>query len=373
MRPPTSATKENRKGYTHSYNYRRRLLVTICILSIASFFVWQLCAKLSTSHNDSVKYGTLSTHPIRSIEYGVQSTPVVMIRTSLDEELHKRFIQEYLYSCTEDQLNTIPELDNRVKKPVYVYEGYYHSLPTNDKIYSRNPNPLIGTDFDKPPASPFTRAFYDAFRHVNKNIFDTLKYNLLKVSSYNNITMQGEDVCYILAQWIEKGYHFGDLSIQIHYGKGNEQKLTSGALQAWHTDAENSLLHFALTLRGSRVLHSKRIQIQQSNSTTTLLRRPPRSQVPVDILERQTPRDVYLSSSTLIRHAPQFFDTDYANRVIAIHARILYTSADIDHFRKVRTKDGWEKLTNVLANTLAAANIQIPSLAQVESRLSLLL
>ena len=111
---------------------------------------------------------------------------------------------------------------------------------------------------------------------------------------------------------------------------------------------------------------------QQSNSTTTLLRRPTRSQVPIEILERQTPRDVYLSSSTLIRHAPQFFDTDYANRVIAIHARILYTSADVNHFRKVRTKDGWEKLTNVLANTLAAANIQIPSLAQVESRLSML-
>ena len=129
----------------------------------------------------------------------------------------------------------------------------------------------------------------------------------------------------------------------------------------------------AVTLRGNRVLHSKRIQMQkQSNSTTNLLRQPPRNQVPVELLERQTPRDVYLSSSTLIRHAPQFFDTDYANRVIAIHARILYTSADVNHFRKVRTKDGWEKLTNVLANTLAAANIQIPSLAQVESRLSML-
>ena len=184
---PSSATKENRKGYTHSYNYRRRLLITICILFAISFFVWLLCAKLSKSssyvnNNDSVKSGTISKHPLRRIEYGVQSTPVVMIRTSLDEELHKRFLQEHLYSCSETELNTIPELDNRVKEPVYVYEGYYHSLPTNDKIYSKNPNPLIGTDFYKPPASTFTRAFYDAFRHVNKHIFDTLKHNLLKVS-----------------------------------------------------------------------------------------------------------------------------------------------------------------------------------------------
>lgn len=288
-----------------------------------------------------------------------------MIQNKLDDQLHKRFLEEHLYSCTEDELNHIPELDNRVKEPVYVYEGYYHSLPTNKKIYSRNPNPLIGKDFDKPPASLFTRAFYDAFRYINKDVFDTLKHNLLAQSSYN--TTKQEDVCYILANWIDKDKHFGDLSIQIHYGKGNEQKLISGA--AWHTDAENSLLHLAVTLRGSRVLHSKRIQ---SQSNTTQLRRPLKSQIPQEILEQQNPGDVYLSSSTLMRHAPQFFDTNYNTRVIAIHARILYTSAEVDHFRKVRTKDGWDKLTNTLANTLARANIQMPNLAQIENRLLLL-
>eukprot|EP00579_Thalassiosira_antarctica_P024248 CAMPEP_0201985660 /NCGR_PEP_ID=MMETSP0904-20121228/87784_1 /ASSEMBLY_ACC=CAM_ASM_000553 /TAXON_ID=420261 /ORGANISM="Thalassiosira antarctica, Strain CCMP982" /LENGTH=175 /DNA_ID=CAMNT_0048539397 /DNA_START=56 /DNA_END=583 /DNA_ORIENTATION=- len=171
-----------------------------------------------------------------------------------------------------------------------------------------------------------------------------------------------EDVCYVLAKWIDKGFHFGDLSVQIHYGRGNEEKLTSGA--AWHADAENSLLHLAVTLSGSRVLHSKRIQ---AHANTTLRR--PKRQEPTEVLERQEPGDVYLSSSTLMRHAPQFFDTDYSTRVIAIHARILYTSADIEHFRRVRTRDSWERLTNVLANTLAAANLQIPSLAQAESRL----
>lgn len=161
-----------------------------------------------------------------------------MIRSSLDDELLQRFLQEHLYSCSEDELNNnFPELDNRVNAPIYVYEGYYHSLSTNETVYSRNPNPLIGRDFDKPPASLFTRAFYDAFRVVNKKIFDRLKHNLLEASAFNNDTMKEgqEDVCYLLAKWVERGYHFGDLSIQIHYGQNNKDKLTSG--RAWHTDA----------------------------------------------------------------------------------------------------------------------------------------
>ena len=84
-----------------------------------------------------------------------------------------------------------------------------------------------------------------------------------------------------------------------------------------------------------------------------------------DILEEQTPGDAYLSSSTLMKHAPQFFDTQYSARVIAIHARFLYTSEEINHFRTVRTKESWGKLTKVLAKTLAVADLQMPSLEEV--------
>ncbi|KAL7534153.1 hypothetical protein ACHAXR_005665 [Thalassiosira sp. AJA248-18] len=344
--------------------------MAVFILASALIFTWQLCTRsnLLSSFIHSKKTGTIVDHPIHKVDYGVQNTPVVMIRASLDDQLLDRFLEEHLYSCPEEELHDFPGLDNRVKKPVYVYEGYYHSLPTSETVYSKNPNPFIGSDFDKPSASPFTRAFYDAFRVANKEIFDRLKQNLLLASSFNNNTMQEEDACYILATWIDKGYHFGDLSIQIHYGQGNEDKLTSG--RAWHTDAENSLLHLAVTLRGRRVLHSKRMQTNANNST---LRRPTRIQEPMkEVLEEQEPGDVYLSSSTLMRHAPQFFDTGYSTRVIAIHARFLYTSMNVDHFRRVRTKASWDVLTNVLATTLAVANLQIPSLAQVESRLLLL-
>lgn len=289
-----------------------------------------------------------------------------MIHTNLDDRLLQRFLQEHLYSCREDELHSYPGLDNRAKKPIYVYEGYYHGLISNQTFYSKNPNPLIGKDFDKPPASDFTRAFYEAFRVVNGEIFDTLTQNLYDASTFH--ATGKEDVCRVLARWIEKGRHFGDLSIQIHYGDGNESKLTSGV--AWHRDAENSLLHLAVTLRGERVLHSKRIRRRDAGANNNSLRPPgkPREQQ-VEVLERQKQGDVYLSSSTLVNHAPQFFDTDYASRVIAIHARILYTSAEVNHFREIRTRQSWDKLTSILANTLAAADLRVPTLAQVETYL----
>ena len=165
----SSSTKENQKGNTRSYNNRRRIVIILCILISVSFVIRQLFAKLLTSSTNSIsdkigseKVGRISNQPIRNIEYGVQSTtPLVMIQSRLDDQLHKRFLEEHLYSCDEDELNSIPELDNHVKEPVYVYEGYYHSMPTSEKFYSRNPNPLIGKDFNKPPSDQFTRAFYD--------------------------------------------------------------------------------------------------------------------------------------------------------------------------------------------------------------------
>ena len=248
-----TTNKENKKGYTRSYHYYKRhnsiFLPFILLIIIITCITWHLLTVAITREEKNV--GKILNHPIHNIDYGVQSqsktTPLVFIQSKLDNKLHQRFLQEHINSCTEDELNSnIPGLDNRVNKPVYVYEGYYHSLPTSSSIYSKIPNPMIGIDFDKLAASPFTRAFYIAFREVNVEIFDTLRYNLLQASSYyhnNNSTTNNEeqeeeeDVCYIFANWIEKGYHFGDLSIQIHYGKGNEQKLISGA--AWHTDAEN--------------------------------------------------------------------------------------------------------------------------------------
>ena len=400
LQSPTAATKENHKGSTQSYyhDYARRQFRTIGLVlfllttSVACIFQTKIRSTVSTtaklsvpSNENGIKIenedniGRLMERPIHPVDYGAQKiTPVVMIRSSLDDDLLQRFLQEYVYSCSEEDLNSIKELDNRVKPPVYVYEGYYHGLPTSQTVYSKNPNPLIGTDFDKPAASPFTRAFFHAFRIVNREIFDSLKDRLfLEASSTKNSTSAKVEQAkydnipsYHLAKWIEEGHHFGDLSVQIHYGKGNQQKLSSGA--AWHMDAANSLLHLAVTLRGHRTLHSKRIQ-GSLNVTNPNIRgkrqRQRQKQQFQEVLEDQHPGSVYLSSSTLMSHAPEFFDTDHDTRSIAIHARLLYTSSQVNKLYQKNTKESWNKMTNILATTLSHAQIRIPTLAQVESQL----
>lgn len=65
-------------------------------------------------------------------------------------------------------------------------------------------------------------------------------------------------------------------------------------------------------------------------------------------------------------HAPRFFDTTYSTRVIAIHARVLYTSAEIQSFWGNRTGPGWDHLVHILARHMASADLRVPTLEQVE-------
>jgi hypothetical protein len=252
-----------------------------------------------------------------------------------------------MFSCEENELKSFDGLDVRVKPPIFIYEGYYHSMVTPKNVFSRNPNPLIGIDFMKPPAHEFLRAFFESFRRINGDLFNRLR-NRLNISALTRRSSEF-DVCFQLASWIQKGYLFGDLSIQVHYGMGNDKTFP----RAWHADAENSLLHLALTLRGFRVLHSR-----QAITATDILA--------IENLEPQRPGDVYLSSSALMLHAPQFFNSSYDERVIAIHARILYTTEELQLFRKGKTNSGWQALTTILSEELASAHIFVPTHEDIE-------
>lgn len=161
---------------------------------------------------------------VNCIEYGsplnsVNRTPVVMARLKLGESVHRQLLQYPMFSCNESTLDQgFDGLDNRVKIPIYIYEGYYHSLLTKEKIFSRNPNPLIGVmylthiltlyilslhftfsstgvDFMKPAAADFIRAFYESFRRVNRDIFDTLKDNLISSALRRLPSHPERDVC----------------------------------------------------------------------------------------------------------------------------------------------------------------------------------
>jgi hypothetical protein len=296
--------------------------------------------------------GELVSQPIHSLTYGTvlsgrKRTPLVMIPMKLNDSLHHHLLKDPMFSCNQSDLDTMSSLDRRVHPPVYIYEGYFHSMSANLPIYSRNPNPLIGVDFMKPPAADYLRAFYTTFRQVNSAIWDSLMEALFASARIRNQLYPEQDVCHVLASWIAQDRLFGDLSIQIHYGEGNDKNFPRG----WHVDAENSLLHLAVTLRGSRVLHSKRCNVDHGQAD--------------EMLTPQHHGDVYLSSSALMLHAPKFSYASYDDRVIAIHARIIYTSEELKYFRKCRTEEGWISLTKILADHLVKADIQLPSLQQI--------
>jgi hypothetical protein len=328
------------------------LVIAIILLNIIIIIISATFLDFTYSNNTNINTNSnIKSNVNHTIEYGIQQkagrVPLVMLRSKLDQEVHERFLQYSMFSCNEIDLNSFHGLENRVKHPIYIYEGYYHSLVTKDTVYSRNPNPKIAIDFDKPAADTFIRAYYEAFRRINTNTFNKLKNELISSAITRVPNNPESDICYGFTKWIDKSYIAGDLSIQIHYGKGNDETFKN----AWHTDALNSLLHFAITIKGNRVLHSFR-----SNSSNS---------IPIEILETQEPGSIYLSSSTLMKHAPKFSNTNYDTRVIAIHARILYTTEEMKSFTSNITDSGWYSLTSIIANTLATSNIIYPNIHQV--------
>jgi len=319
------------------------LNIIIIISSISYLDTTTPTTHTTTATHTTIEYGSLHRNGIR--------VPLVMIHSNLDNDIHQRFLQYPMFSCNENDLNnSFHGLENRVKHPIYIYEGYYHSCITSLTIWSRNPNPTIAKDFDKPAADTWIRSYFESFRRVNAGLFIKLRNDLINSAITRIPNNPDSDICYGFSKWIDKGYIAGDVSIQIHYGKNNDDNFNRGI--AWHTDALNSLLHLAITIRGNRVLHSYR-----SNTSTSQ---------PVEVLEPQGPGSIYLSSSALMKHAPKFSDTKYDTRVIAIHARILYTTNDMNSFTKNITDSGWTAITTIIANTLSTQRIAFPSLKQIQ-------
>lgn len=295
--------------------------------------------------------------PIHTIEYGIfrnrpKRTPFVMIRSKLGPQVYSRFLDSPLFSCPQSELESYhlhSAVDYPKSKATHTYyEGYFHSLKTSDPIFSRNPR--SGKEFQKPAAGDFIRAFYEAFRRVNAQVFDRLRLDLNTSAISRHPRDPEEDICGILAKWIGDGLHFGDLSVQLHFGSA-----IRGDELFWHSDAENSLLHLGISIRGTRILHSKRASTESGDV--------------FDILEQQNPGDVYLSSSTLVNHAPEYpavLVQHWDDRIIAVQARLLYTSLALKAFRDRRTPASWEALTDVLSKVLASAKIAVPSMSQID-------
>ena len=228
----------------------------------------------------SIQFGIFLKAPIR--------TPSVMIRTEIGPALLQKFQSLPMFSCPEPDLESfgMNQAVDYPRSPKHVYhEGYYHTLLTQKSQFSRNPR--SGVDFQKPAAGEFLCYFYETMRRVNKALFTNLSNQLWQSALSRNPDNPEMDICGLLSKWIAGGFHFGDLSVQIHYGTA-----ISHDQLFWHSDAENSLLHLCLTVRGRRWLHSKRAASAE--------------EMVQEVLEEQSPGSLYLSTSALINHAPEY-------------------------------------------------------------------
>lgn len=106
-----------------------------------------------------------------------------------------------------------------------------------------------------------------------------------------------------------------------------------------------------MTIGGYRILHSKRAAT-------------PTGEVK-ELLENQTAGTVYLSSSTLMNHAPEYPSCAWNNRIIAIQARMMYNTTELKYFRSLRTDKSWEALTDVLSSVLARMELKLPTINEI--------
>ena len=142
--------------------------------------------------------------------------------------------------------------------------------------------------------------------------------------------------------------HFADISVQIHWGS----QISKPEL-FWHSDAENSLLHLGLSVKGSRLLHSMR-----AITSTGAVR---------EVLAPQQAGAAYLASSTLMNHAPSYPATSFQERIIALQARFLYTTEELKFFRAQATPESWAALSGILAEVLSTCELYQPTIANVDA------
>merc|ERR1712007_202950 len=100
----------------------------------------------------------------------------------------------------------------------------------------------------------------------------------------------------ILRTVLKSGRAFADLSLQIHFGDG-----VGPEHLAWHTDAANSAVHMALSLRGSRNLWMKISPSSQSPAK--------------ERIEPQHPGDVYVGNPVSYVHGVEYPDAEWDGRV----------------------------------------------------------
>jgi len=224
-------------------------------------------------------------------------------------------------------------------------EGYFHAVPGHHGQTVPSIHPRWGYPMDRQPAPLQLLAFCAAFRQVNEEMLCSLQRALERISK-----RQG------LAAVMQRQACFADLSVQVHWGDE-----VPAEQAAWHVDAPNSFLHLALGLQGRRALLAQRRKVPRVPGQ-------PRRQDGAETLW-QEPGAVYLSTPCCFPHAVQYPETTWEKRIIAVQCRLLLTHDELFAADKMQAldTDPHADLAQTIFHHLSTANLQIPSLVEVEA------
>lgn len=265
--------------------------------------------------------------------YGIGAQPVIMQSMRLSDDLLDYLQHSSVCELAEEDL-TSHGFDRCVDYPMLpdhiYYEGYFHTLAQDGPVSSVHPRQ--GMQFDKPTADSRLRAFCEAVREVNSSVLAEAAKAVPSDS--------------ILAAVFKRGWAFGDLALQVHYGTAVDESCVG-----WHMDAVNSALHMAVSLRGSRVLKSKLTPAapRKGERQTTQIQDSP-----------QSAGDVYVSNPHSFVHGVEYPTSDWSSRVVACQIRLLMTEEEM--FSSVSGKG-----SDAIAHALAASGgrLRMPTLEEV--------
>jgi hypothetical protein len=285
-------------------------------------------------------------------EFAYRKLPVTFLHAHLDSNVLELLQVMPILSLSEEEMGSgidslshgfVRASDNPRNHGHIYFEGYAHAhFPTGASTPCNSMNPRTGRDYDKPAAPGPLLAFFEATRRANAELLADAAKRLDRVAG---------QAAALLANLVRGGRAWADLAIQTHYGTDEPG--------IWHCDSANSLLHLAVSVRGTRAL----LSIDDDSHTRSA---PRRSVLP--------PGSAYLTSKALFPHAVEYTNApDHNERILAVQARFL-TSLDEIHVLEAARRgaaEEWEAIAEAFSAALAAAGgLKLPSMVEVQAALA---
>jgi len=210
----------------------------------------------------------------------------------------------------------------------YKVEGFQHGLATHGEVEGLQVRGGFTTKIQ--PANQLLRSFVRAVIEKNKKLLD-------------HITDALPEDCSMLRELFSTRRCLSDLAVQISHGDAQGHPNIP-----LHLDNVNSLLHMAISLKGSR----------------TLLIGYPDDRHSVQFSLDQSAGCVYLTTPWAFRHGVNWPAQAWEDRAIAVQCRTLMTVEENKQvFSQISGRE--EELASCVADVLEQHNLLIPTVKEV--------